>query len=384
MMRYFIALFFITLHGYALSQRENTLVVNKIFTDPVVLRLEGNTSQTVSIKDLRGKKIILDLFTSSCVVCFKMLPKLDSLQRKFKDHLRFILIGKEDASIRSIYNRFEKKLGLQLDKGFDSAFFNHMRITYVPTYIWIDEKGLVKAVTGVEELREDNIIRFLDNKEIQSKVLTQAVAFDPRQLLLVNGNGGDENDYVSRTVISKWNPTLPFYIPPLLQSSRDGPFFQTLGASLPELYNYAYFGLPHWNSKHNNYGHVFPSPLLEDSLATTGNEKYCYSYFRSGMDTTALSIQWIMQNELKSYFGCEARVVTRLMPCWELVQTKPGSIGKANVSVTSEKVHTPDLNLLVFPYHVLLRNFGDIIHSSRPTLTRQGSIILLIFQQKQS
>jgi len=30
----------------------------------------------------KGRKVILDLFSSSCIVCFRMLPKTEDLQKK--------------------------------------------------------------------------------------------------------------------------------------------------------------------------------------------------------------------------------------------------------------------------------------------------------------
>ena len=58
---------------------------------------------------LKGKHVIIDLFDSRCKVCFYMLPKVNELQRQFKDRVHFVVLGKEDTIIRQLSRNCSSK-----------------------------------------------------------------------------------------------------------------------------------------------------------------------------------------------------------------------------------------------------------------------------------
>lgn len=54
-----------------------------------------NTDHPLSLKELRGKIVLLDFWTYSCINCIHIMPDLKKLERKFKDEL--VIIGVHSA-----------------------------------------------------------------------------------------------------------------------------------------------------------------------------------------------------------------------------------------------------------------------------------------------
>jgi thiol-disulfide isomerase/thioredoxin len=46
-----------------------------------------NTAQPLTIKELRGKIVLLDFWTYCCINCMHVLPDLLRLERKYRDEL---------------------------------------------------------------------------------------------------------------------------------------------------------------------------------------------------------------------------------------------------------------------------------------------------------
>ena len=73
-----------------------------------------NTEQPLSIKELRGKIVLLDFWTFCCINCMHVLPDLKKLERKYKDEL--VVIGvhspkftseRETESLRQAILRYD-------------------------------------------------------------------------------------------------------------------------------------------------------------------------------------------------------------------------------------------------------------------------------------
>ncbi|GAB1541525.1 hypothetical protein NUACC21_41960 [Scytonema sp. NUACC21] len=73
-----------------------------------------NTDKPLSLKQLRGRVIILDFWTYCCINCLHILPDLKYLEQKYKDSLTVIGVHsakfdneKESDNIRQAILRYE-------------------------------------------------------------------------------------------------------------------------------------------------------------------------------------------------------------------------------------------------------------------------------------
>lgn len=295
-------------HCLAYSQKKIPLTKDAIIPASDILYINGQPS---SLFQLRGQKIIIDLFSSSCIVCFQMLPKMNLLQEKYKHDLQFLLIGKEDGRIAATYERFRKKFNLTLAVAFDSVLSNQLKIIVAPTYVWLDENGKTVAVTGPEDLTEKNIEAFISDLPV---VITQNLS-----TIFSSSNEMDENvmdDAAYYSLIRKYQKGMPVSFPLLLHIDSASSSFRVSNVSLADLYNYAYFGRSFWMPGDSLYGSVYPVPtgLRNDQLT------YSYEYHTDKSNNDA-SLQEALQLTLSQYFGYRAVVTQRLMPYYGLIIT---------------------------------------------------------------
>lgn len=105
-----------------------------------------NTSAPISLRELRGKIVLLDFWTYCCINCIHVLPDLKYLEKKYADQL--VVIGvhsakfdneKESENIRQAIIRYEIEHPVVNDSNMTIArkyFFNSW-----PTLVLIDPEG---------------------------------------------------------------------------------------------------------------------------------------------------------------------------------------------------------------------------------------------------
>lgn len=123
-------------------------------------------SEPLSMRDLRGKVVLVDFWTYACINCVRTLPYLADWDRKYRDH-GLVVVG-----VHSPEYEFEKNLGslktaiiqhgihyaVAQDNQFDTwhSFHNH----YWPAHYLIDRDGKVvyqHEGEGAYDITEHNI-----------------------------------------------------------------------------------------------------------------------------------------------------------------------------------------------------------------------------------
>lgn len=269
----------------------------------------GNHSK--AIKSFKGKPLLLVLFGSECVVGFKYLPFLDSLQKKHGDKMSVVLVGKKDKKIFDLYARYQDHYKLSLEIAIDSIIFQRVKVNFLPTFVWINKEGIIQGVSSHEKLSGPIISRFIDANSLPFGSLPTLNYFDPTRPYILGGNGGSDSNYLVRTVFGKWDPTIPFYsseYEPVLSKN----VFNALGFSLEDLYRYAYFGMHYWGYGDSLNGKVWVTPRLLNPDAATTVQRYCFSVSYQGNNRP--DIRAILQNILFQQFGYNISVETKTMP----------------------------------------------------------------------
>lgn len=268
----------------------------------------------------KGRKIIIDLFGSSCVVCFRMMPKMQEIQDKYSDSILVVLLGKEDRDIRKVFDKFKSKMSLNFDPVYDSAFFDTYSIPFLPHYIWLDENGITQATTGPDELNPTNFERFIAGLPLITKREIAKQKFDDSKLFLVNGNGGPDTGFLFRSVLSRWDKSHSTSYTKKLQYSPKGKFFQVLNVTVADLYMYAFLEWAWWDTRDTVYGKIYPVPIvLGRETYLDKLPRYNYSFSTTLLDSGNALLRKALRNDLATYFGYEAMVVNRLMPCWKII-----------------------------------------------------------------
>ncbi|WP_197492218.1 TlpA family protein disulfide reductase [Arachidicoccus ginsenosidimutans] len=100
----------------------------------------GNTH---TLKEFKGKYILVDMWASWCIPCINEFPSLDSLKQEFKGkNIAFVQISC-DRQRQRWYNQlyWSKRTGIQFFINGDMKFMQDLKIATIPRYFLIDKNG---------------------------------------------------------------------------------------------------------------------------------------------------------------------------------------------------------------------------------------------------
>lgn len=210
------AYFLLVMWRPANGQIPRTLKVGDRLPDVRVSNVMDYTSSTVSLSDFRGKVLILDFWASWCGPCVKMLPVLDSLQRQFDGKVQIFSITKEsEQQVRSFFAKYHrrnpKRIALPGVAG-DTVVSHLFSFNAVPHYVWVDPSGIVRAITGMEELTASNLSAMISGKvpDMAQKTDEERIPYSAFYPLMLGGNGGDGSGMLYHSLLSRYTPGLGF------------------------------------------------------------------------------------------------------------------------------------------------------------------------------
>ncbi|ODA28994.1 hypothetical protein A6X21_10350 [Planctopirus hydrillae] len=145
-----------------------------------------NTSQPLSLKDLRGKVVVLDFWTYCCINCIHVLPDLKYLEKKYGKEL--VVIGvhsakfdneKETGNIRKAILRYEIEHPVVNDA--EMTIWRKFSIRSWPSLVLIDPEGQFCGVAsgeGNRELLDQVIAKVIDYHRAKGTLNEKPMAFD--------------------------------------------------------------------------------------------------------------------------------------------------------------------------------------------------------------
>lgn len=158
---------------------------------PKAPELEGgiawlNTGKPLSLKDLKGKVVLLDFWTLCCINCIHIMPDLARLEKKYANEL--VVIGvhsakfeneKNSESIRKAILRYDLKHPVVNDA--DQKIWNTYECSSWPTLILIDPEGNLLGQTSGEgkyDLLDKVIGRVVDEHRTKKTLDEKPLRFD--------------------------------------------------------------------------------------------------------------------------------------------------------------------------------------------------------------
>ncbi len=178
----------------------------------------GKGAITAKISDFKGKLLILDFWATWCSPCIAMIPKMDSLKRQFGSAIQILPITYQDEKEVLPFMTRMNKLHPQIIgfKSLDPTVLSDKSLhqlfphTGLPHYVWIGTDGIVKAITGHEEVTASNIANTLngDKSSMSMKIDDQPAKYEGNKPFLINGNGGDGDNILYHSILTGYTPGL--------------------------------------------------------------------------------------------------------------------------------------------------------------------------------
>jgi thiol-disulfide isomerase/thioredoxin len=303
--------------------------IGKSCPDFILRNIRYFSERQATLKDFKGKWLVLDFWNKGCGACVASFPRVSAMQKEFGNKVQFIMVGIEDREnqIEPMFAKFRKKENLVMPCAFDSLLANRWDIYTAPHIIVLDDEGIVRAITS--SFHKEDMQGFLsgnpphlNNPFKYDWENDSRIPFDEKMPFLVNCNGGKDSVFLFRSLLSMFNGVEQhqFFPHSIAEDSAKGKF-QVLGATLYNLYNYAYYGTT-W--PHDSAYHTYPVLEIKDSSLFKYNSynEFCYSLLLPPLQATKVRMQKIMQQDLQNYFGYDTQIGERKFPYWRLVTSE--------------------------------------------------------------
>ncbi|MEO9571360.1 MAG: TlpA disulfide reductase family protein [Polaribacter sp.] len=143
----------------ASTNEENNAKITKIYKEfkklnkgqpsPKFTNYEKHSGGTLSLDDLKGQYVFIDVWATWCVPCIKEIPDLKRIEKAYHGkNISFLSISVDKSKD---YDKWKKMVvdkdlgGIQViaDNGFESQFISDYIIKSIPRFILIDPNGII-------------------------------------------------------------------------------------------------------------------------------------------------------------------------------------------------------------------------------------------------
>jgi len=111
--------------------------------------LSTNEGETITLSDLRGKPVLINLWTSWCPPCKAEMPALERVYQDYKDDgLEILAVNSTSQDNATDANAFVQDLGLTFTILFDNdgSVSKQYRLQALPTSIFINREGVIQEI----------------------------------------------------------------------------------------------------------------------------------------------------------------------------------------------------------------------------------------------
>lgn len=131
-----------------------------------VITSNGN-EKNISLKELRGKIVVMEFWATYCSPCIPSLKHFDKLQAQFGNAVKFIAVSEEnrDKVDAFIAKRGFKHISFAMDWGrkLNDMFYHH----FIPHTVVIDQTGVVRAFTSPDEVNQFVISKMINREPVK-------------------------------------------------------------------------------------------------------------------------------------------------------------------------------------------------------------------------
>ncbi|MEC3880212.1 TlpA family protein disulfide reductase [Parapedobacter sp. 10938] len=333
-------------------------MIGKPFPDFKFNTLINSSSSEITLKDLKGKYLLLDFWGTFCAPCIANMPKTSTLQEKFKGQLNIILVGIDGKEkIQNLYNRMEtvgKPITLPI--AVDTTLSKKFNIKTVPHYIWIDDQGVLRAVTNDSYVTEENLRLFVSGNRVNFPIKeddSQYLVTDDSKPLFINGNYSGDLNVKFQSVLTGYQEGIwaGGYYPPNGKGTHVGVY----NRHIMSLYTTAY-GDENRPFPYHRVRFETPDSALYKMTGDYSMEKYkaavCYELIVS--EEKSKDILKIMQKDLKKFYDLEVVIEYAPELCYVLVKNNDVNLlasdekSSAKASLTGVQLKNMPLSKLLY------------------------------------
>ena len=136
-----------TYKEYLKQELEKQAIRDKFIGKPAPeFSMEDINGKNVSLSDLKGKPIYIDIWATWCGPCKAEIPSLKKLEEEYGDKIEFVSISVDEPDHKDKWKDFVAKedlKGYQLTtgEGWKSQFVRELGVNGIPRFVLIDKQG---------------------------------------------------------------------------------------------------------------------------------------------------------------------------------------------------------------------------------------------------
>lgn len=271
----------------------------------------------IKIPNTEKRLTILDFWNTACASCIKAFPEIDSLQRQFSDQISIIPVtwqSREEVQKFWETNSITRNIRLPIATA-DTVLSRSFGDFLLPCQVWLDEKGVIWAVTDGQYLNASNIEQFLTAGSFDFVTRKKRLDYPfPQPLAAVAAALGQD---VGAGISGKFTNHLEKYKSTVRQDYEGQSMRITfINQSILTFYHYALF---HWKGKSfvNNTVLEVPNPErfeYDNSLGYVDKwhreNTYCYELYFLPNATDEQKYKQALA-DLNACFGLWGRIENR-------------------------------------------------------------------------
>jgi len=116
---------------------------NAGLTDPMAFTLSGVDGAKLSMADLKGKVLVLDLWATWCAPCREQHPLYEEVKQRFRDNPDVVFLSIDADADRQPVKLFLQETGWQGPVYFEDGLTQVLGVDSLPTTVLIDRRGQV-------------------------------------------------------------------------------------------------------------------------------------------------------------------------------------------------------------------------------------------------
>jgi len=138
-----------------------------------------NTDRPLTLKELRGKVVVLEFWTTWCAPCVAAIPHLNELATKFEGRVQFISISNEDEEVVREFLG-DKPIAGWVGLDTDRSMWKGFAVEGIPHTVLVGPEGNVLAETRPEGFTEEMLEAVVAGKiaEVREKLPKASGAID--------------------------------------------------------------------------------------------------------------------------------------------------------------------------------------------------------------
>lgn len=165
-----LLIFAVLLLGILRTFAQNEIKPIKIgekLPDAVLKEMVNYRSPSAKLSDFKGKALIIDVWATWCGACLDAFPKIDSLQKNYKDKLNFLLVTSQPK--KDIEAFFRKKMWQSymlpsvVNDNLLRKYFPHAGL---PHQIWVDKNGTVRSINNGQYMSSGWLTKLLSDEKL--------------------------------------------------------------------------------------------------------------------------------------------------------------------------------------------------------------------------